>query len=349
MDEHIKDHEKNGETKDGYQVVPTPPVTPGGAPADPYASSQSSYGDPMAYPSPPHSGAQAYPPPGSASYPPPTGPSAYPPPGSAAYPPPPPPPGPAYYSSPNPASYPPPASTYSATYGSGYETKGNQNKMIMILTICLTSLIAILITLCIIFFVKPDSKPDPKPPFANSAGEDPVGEKPEKTEFVTYISDAGIYIRSGAGTGYAKVYYVKAADRSVRLEHTGNSQTGSDGYTWYEVKLPTGQLGWVRSDIVIPYNGPDTPMRKSIKPKTQPKYGSSGYYYVTAKNNSGIYVRSGPGKNYSKVTRIAPGDTSVRLYYTYNWSYGRDGEGYVWYNVILPNGSYGWVRSDLVR
>ena len=253
----------------------------------------------------------------------------------------PPPAEPRYYSAPPETPY------YS--YG-GYppvEPKKRKGPLIIVLSSCLGVLAVILIALCVILFVNSTDKPDGKDAVDLVEEADTTVEEPQKVEFVTYISDARVFVRSGPGTGYSKLMAIAAGDRSVRLEYTQNSQTGTDGYTWYEVKLPTGEIGWVRSDVVIVYNGADTPIRASIKTNTSTKYSSADWYLVTNESKSSIYVRSGPGKSYTILKKIGPGDTSVRLAYNNYSQYGQD--GYIWYSVTLPNGKSAWVRSDIVR
>lgn len=74
---------------------------------------------------------------------------------------------------------------------------------------------------------------------------------------------------------------------------------------------------------------------------------SGATYFVNTFDDSGIYVRSGPGKEYSDILYIAKNDTSVMLLYLNENETGND--GYTWYKVQLPNGSTGYVREDVVR
>ena len=248
---------------------------------------------------------------------------------------------------------------YSGEYTPYDEPKKKENTMLIVLAACLAALVAILIAVCIIFFTKftgdsgsKNKKDDNKAAVTEIEEEeteevDPEEKEMEKVEFVTYISDAQIFVRSGPGTNYDKLMAINGSDRSVRLEYTGTNQTGADGYTWYEVNLPSGQVGWVRSDIVIVYSGPNTPIRQSIKTNAAPSYNGSTLYLVTNQRYYSIYVRSGPGKSYSVLREIAAGDTSVRLSYN---NYSRVGQdGYIWYNVTLPGGKNAWVRSDIVK
>ena len=92
-------------------------------------------------------------------------------------------------------------------------------------------------------------------------------------------------------------------------------------------------------------------------PTPVPTVGGNSYYYdhnvyfVNAFTNSGIYVRTEASKQSSKLLYIAQGDTNVRLrYLDETISYDPvDNKNYVWYMVETPNGTVGYVRSDVVR
>ncbi|MDY4976356.1 MAG: SH3 domain-containing protein [Clostridia bacterium] len=77
----------------------------------------------------------------------------------------------------------------------------------------------------------------------------------------------------------------------------------------------------------------------------------SGVYFVNKFSNSGIYVRTEPSKQSAKLLYIAQGDTNVRLRYLGETvSYDPVEQlNYVWYQVETPNGTVGFVRSDVVR
>ena len=153
----------------------------------------------------------------------------------------------------------------------------------------------------------------------------------------TRLPFSKIFVRSGPGKGYKVVYTIAAGDTSQKLITTGVAQYDSSGYLWYQVRTPAGQTAWVRSDIVT--------FSSSSSTTTYYTPSSSGTL-VTKSYNSLIYVRSGPGKNYKVVYSIGAGDTSKKLSYTGNSQKGSD--GYIWYNVIAPNGANAWVRSDIV-
>ena len=68
-------------------------------------------------------------------------------------------------------------------------------------------------------------------------------------------------------------------------------------------------------------------------------------YYITAYENSSINVRKEPTRNSDRLLSIGAGDTSVKLKYL---GESRFNEDYFWYSVMLPDGSSGWVREDVV-
>jgi len=155
------------------------------------------------------------------------------------------------------------------------------------------------------------------------------------TILVNRYPNSGIYVRAQASTNSAKVLYIAAGDTSVKLQYI-TSVGASDG-TWYQVRLPNGSGGYVRADVV----------RVSTGYEGGTSSGSSGgSYLVNRFSTSGIYVRAQASTNAAQVAFIAAGDTSVKLT-CLNSTTGAD--GYTWYYVRLPNGSYGYVRSDVVR
>jgi len=68
-------------------------------------------------------------------------------------------------------------------------------------------------------------------------------------------------------------------------------------------------------------------------------------YYITAHANSAVNVRKEPSVDSERVLRIPAGDTSIKLLYLGESVYEA---GFIWYNVLLPDGNSGWVREDVV-
>ena len=237
-------------------------------------------------------------------------------------------------------------------YGNGYNPygggmppkKNNTNTIVIILASVLGVLLCVLIAVSVMFFAKSGKMvgTEVNPPLpADIQNEDKIELlADDNVTYVTCVSNAQVYVRSGASKSNSVVLTINGGDTSVKLKATGNTSLGSDGYEWYEVTIPSGQVAWVRSDVVT-LDGPNPYQRPAEYQVT-----GKGNILVTRSYISDIYIRSGPGKNYPVVQVIQPGDTSVKLKQTGSWQYGPD--GYVWYNIIRPNGQSAWVRSDIV-
>ena len=87
------------------------------------------------------------------------------------------------------------------------------------------------------------------------------------------------------------------------------------------------------------------------EPEQEPENGDEvievvqDIYFITAHENSNINVRKEPSRNSDRVLSIRAGDTSVRLKYLDESTFNED---YYWHYVLLPDGSTGWVREDVV-
>lgn len=75
-------------------------------------------------------------------------------------------------------------------------------------------------------------------------------------------------------------------------------------------------------------------------------YAYNTIYFVNRFSTDGIYVRSGPGKENRDIYYIKKGDRNTKLEYLGSAVVGSD--GYDWYYVQIPDGSYGYVREDVV-
>lgn len=231
---------------------------------------------------------------------------------------------------------------YPGNYIPNQPPKSKNNGMIIALITVVGILLCAIIVLGTVLIIRsnmPKNVPDPIPQVQE---EEPEEVKDNNPIYVTCVSDAEILVRSGAGKGYSVVLTINGGDTSVKLKSTGNSTFASDGYIWYEVKTPTGQTAWVRSDVVT-LDGPNPYQRKAVY-NAPPVTG--GQILVTKSYKSDIFVRSGPGKAYRVVYTISPGDTSKKLTTTGSAQY--DSSGYVWYQVLTPLNQVAWVRSDIV-
>lgn len=238
---------------------------------------------------------------------------------------------------------------YSSNYGSMPPKKNNNNVLIIVLISVVAFLLCAIIALTAILILKPGSNKTQtqKPAQATQATSGVPKSAPKSTNtYVTCVSNAEIYVRSGPDKSNSIVLKIKGGDTSVKLESTGNSTFGTDGYIWYEVTIPSGQTAWVRSDVVT-LDGPDPYQRKAVKDSSGGATTiSSGTTLVTKSQISRIFVRSGPSKAYSVIYIIAAGDTSKKLVTT--GVSQKDSSGYTWYQVITPANQVAWVRNDVV-
>lgn len=241
---------------------------------------------------------------------------------------------------------------YSSNYGSIPPKKNNNNILIIILISVVAFLLCAIIALTAILILKPgnkntqtQTKKSTQTTQTNSGVPKNAAKKNNNT-YVTCVSNAEVYVRSGPDKSNSIVLKIKGGDTSVKLKSTGNSTFGTDGFIWYEVTIPSGQTAWVRSDVVT-LDGPNPYQRKAVKDSTVSTGSiSSGTTLVTKSQISRIFVRSGPSKSYSVIYIIAAGDTSKKLVTT--GVSQKDSSGYTWYQVITPANQVAWVRNDVV-
>ncbi|MDR2088169.1 MAG: hypothetical protein LBP73_02320 [Clostridiales Family XIII bacterium] len=77
----------------------------------------------------------------------------------------------------------------------------------------------------------------------------------EELYFVTSETDAGINIRNSPSVSDGnKIFYVEAGDFGTRLLYQGKTRTveeNGETHDWFNVKIPDGNIGWVRDDVVV--------------------------------------------------------------------------------------------------
>ena len=82
----------------------------------------------------------------------------------------------------------------------------------------------------------------------------PVAEETVVEEDVFYVNrfdDSGIYVREAPSKSSGDILYIKKGDRSVVLRYMGETVSGTDGYSWFMVDTPGGDVGYVREDVVV--------------------------------------------------------------------------------------------------
>ncbi|MEW6447467.1 MAG: SH3 domain-containing protein, partial [Bacillota bacterium] len=137
---------------------------------------------------------------------------------------------------------------------------------------------------------------------------------------ITVLGSTGmVNIRQGPGTNFPIVSKVA---RSSQLEYLVQ-RSG-----WYQVRLSSGQTGWVAGWLV----------RQAVPGKGQPAGSNSAPGGVLVVTGSVVNVRGGPGTGYAVTGRVVKGQQLEAL--------EKKGE---WYRVRLSSGQTGWVAGWLVR
>jgi len=129
------------------------------------------------------------------------------------------------------------------------------------------------------------------------------------------ITASPLNIRNGAGAQYAVLAKAVKGTKVTVL----NSKAG-----WYNVKLPTGQIGWASADYIKVGNS------SISKPAAQASSPTKTTKVRTVTANS-LNIRSGASTNSSVVTKVAKGTKVTVLE-------AKSG----WYKVKIPNGKIGW-------
>ncbi len=139
-------------------------------------------------------------------------------------------------------------------------------------------------------------------------------------------ASASLNVRKGAGTSYSRITTVSNGTNMVYLGETATV----GGTTWYKVSCSAG-IGWVSGAY----------SRLVSTADVKPVSGGSGSSSSSKVYVSGgtVWLRSGPGLGYSKVTTVKKG-TNL----TYRGSSSVDNRGVRWYNVTY-NGSSAWISS----
>jgi uncharacterized protein YgiM (DUF1202 family) len=172
---------------------------------------------------------------------------------------------------------------------------------------------------------------------------------------------APINVRDSASTTAAIAHVGYGGDRIQIIDTT----KGEDGYTWYSVRLESGEKGWVRGDFVGQTAAGSTAAGSSegrdriasASPEAASSANPSGLDAGTSDSGrsiarSGVLTASEPGSviNVRSSASISAdvqstGAVGDRIQVTDK----RQGEdGYTWYSVRLESGGTGWVRSDFV-
>ncbi len=118
---------------------------------------------------------------------------------------------------------------------------------------------------------------------------------------------------------------------------------GSDGllHDWYYIEVPWAS-GWVRSDLVYEASG-----SRSNATAQAPEPPNPSYETLYSATGSGVNLRS-ESRHESGLVATADEGVPLKFYGEVGRGYGSDGLMHDWYHVEMGNGTWGWVRSDLV-
>jgi uncharacterized protein YgiM (DUF1202 family) len=139
------------------------------------------------------------------------------------------------------------------------------------------------------------------------------------------VITGALNVRSGPGVGYAVLHVVRHGDTVSLL---GRNVAGS----WVQVRLVTGQTGWLNASLIQPSVPITTLPVIEVAPGTALPLAT----VVTGALN----VRSGPGVNFGVITALQSGQQAPLL--------GRDGTG-AWVQIRLATGQAGWVHANYIQ
>lgn len=131
-----------------------------------------------------------------------------------------------------------------------------------------------------------------------------------QTLYVAQTSDGFLNLRSGPGTRFEVLRRLSPGDRVTVQETEGR---------WYNVRLPTGERGWVAGDF-LEQGAP-----------------AIGLMFVAQTNDGYLNLRAGPGTDTAILRRMYPGDRLEQL--------DRRGR---WVQVRHVSGAVGWAYDAYI-
>ncbi|MYD90180.1 MAG: SH3 domain-containing protein [Caldilineaceae bacterium SB0662_bin_9] len=138
----------------------------------------------------------------------------------------------------------------------------------------------------------------------------------------------GLNVRSGPGTGHAKVGFIRGGSTD-RYDILGKDAATA---TWWQIRYSPAVVGWVHGGYVRTHGS-----LAGLTVTSVPQLSLG----ATATN--GLTVRSGPGTTHGQVGLIAAGSTD-----RYD-ILGKDADTAAWYQIRFDTGVTGWVDRDEVR
>lgn len=119
----------------------------------------------------------------------------------------------------------------------------------------------------------------------------------------TLFNNQECNVREGPGTNYRVIERIPVNTPMIQMGQQSN---------WYQVKLPSNRIGWIREDLLR--NNPSQMIA-----------------------NERANIRMGPGTEFQIIEEVEKNTPLEKL--------EEQGD---WYKVKLPNGKIGWIRRDLV-
>lgn len=139
---------------------------------------------------------------------------------------------------------------------------------------------------------------------------------------IAVIGEEGLNLRDGPGTAYVKLDSLAKGATIDLLSRYEN---------WFEVRHPSGKIGWVTGDFLQIADGV-IPRLEVLTSAPDPNPA------LVATTDGKVNLRGGPGTNYPKVSSVS-GGTQLELLGRYQ----------DWLKVRTADGKSAWVFNDVVR
>lgn len=174
------------------------------------------------------------------------------------------------------------------------------------------------------FLRVPTAKPplNTRPPAAAPAAAKPA---------TRFVKGADVNVRSQPSTAGSLIKQVSAP---AQVTLTGAAQVKKDGYTWQQVKLASGETGWIVTQFLA------TAKPVATKPAAAAKPAASTRRYIRGDN---VNIRTDASTASAVLIRATEG-TPVTLMSATPVKQG----GYSWYKIRLADGRLGWVAADFL-
>jgi peptidoglycan/xylan/chitin deacetylase (PgdA/CDA1 family)/uncharacterized protein YraI len=144
---------------------------------------------------------------------------------------------------------------------------------------------------------------------------------------------AGLYLRTGPGTGYGVVTTMPTGTTCTVV----SGPTAANGYSWYKLTTPYG-TGWAAGEFLqkTSITPPPTPPPPTPPPAGQFVAGDK------VKVTAGLYLRTGPGTGYGVITTMPTGTVCTVV------SGPTAANGHSWYKLTTPYGT-GWASGAYLQ